>query len=217
MNRAAILDSLSIPSFKHALLVSVAAHALFLVVALRQAGGSSDLPSGVRRLGDPTILEIGLDPQTKKSKTRVHQSQVATAASSSDVVIKKHEEVGSEAPGRFGLRDGTATEGRMGVRNGTAASEKERYLYELRVLLEGRKVYPRISRSMRETGKVLVRFTIRQDGRIEAVQIVKASAYDRLNQAASELVSGLQKYKPFPEGVEAASLSIEVPLEYRLN
>lgn len=191
------------------------------------ARAPSPLPLGVRRLGDSTLIEIGIAGPQASAPKPAPRRKPAEAVTKSDVVVPRAKEVPAppvaarEREGadraRFGVADGVASSGRLGVGNGVDASERERYIYELRVLLEGRKVYPQISRHMKETGKVLVRFLIHRDGRIEKVEVARPSGFDRLNRAAQQLVEGLRQYKPLPEEVHAASLRIEVPIEYVLN
>lgn len=234
MNQAVTIDLPSVTNFNRSLAASLAAHVLVLGTAFWGASGSSDTPLGAKRLGDSSLIEVGLvTPQATTAKLSIAKNrQSVLAVDDHDAVIKKNREIkedkttiarsdreqnGSADPARFGLKEGTIADGRMGVDNGFRASERERYLYELRVLLEGRKIYPKISRHMGEAGKVTIRFIIRQDGGIDLVEVVKASSFARLNQAASDLVSGLKKYKPLPEGVESASMQVEVPIEFVLN
>lgn len=103
-----------------------------------------------------------------------------------------------------------------GVKNdGAQADARDRYLDDLRVLLEGRKTYPKVSRYMNESGLVRVRFVVRRDGRIEGIQIVQPSAFERLNRAAHDLVASLATYEPPPGN--AASVQVELPIEYVLK
>ena len=107
--------------------------------------------------------------------------------------------------------------GEVGVEHGVDASVLERYLYELRVLIAQRKTYPAVSRRLGETGRVVVKFEIDRNGRIEQAGVQTASRYSRLNEAALKLIGQIERYKPIPESHRATRLEVEVPIDYVLN
>lgn len=124
---------------------------------------------------------------------------------------------GQTAGSLAGTSDKGALEGREGVANGTEVSPEQRYLYEIKKLLERRKRYPMLAKKMGQTGKVTMRFTLAQDGSLLASEIVEKAAYETLNQAALDLVKGIHGMKPFPHEIQRTSWSITVPIEYVLN
>lgn len=167
------------------------------------------------------MVEIGENLYSRK------KSEVSGDINSGDVPIhrkkRKKAEISEEfsteekTGARFGVQKGVIAEGPLGVANGKATSEKERYVYELRMLLEGRKTYPRLARQMREEGKVLLHVEILSNGEIRTVQIKEPSSYKRLNEAAVHLVSEIRQYRPIPKTISEASLRIEIPIEYTLK
>lgn len=90
------------------------------------------------------------------------------------------------------------------------------YLYGLRRLIDERKIYPPLSRRMGETGKVLISLEVLKSGAIQGIQLKQGSLFARLDQAALEAVSAVEKYKPLPDSVKSEKLTVEVPIEYSL-
>lgn len=178
-------------------------------------------PLGIHRQGS-TVIEFSVPafskPVAVAPKPAVTKSQddgptiqatpaVATAPATSENTNEQ----------QLGFADGVASQGPLGQADGKANSEKDRYLYELRVLIEQKKIYPQISKRLRETGRVVVRFQVLKDGRIEAVDVKSASSYARLNEAALGLVRSIEKFRPLPQTVSNDQLSLEIPIEYVLN
>ncbi|QDK36801.1 energy transducer TonB [Bdellovibrio sp. NC01] len=184
------------------------------------------IPYGHYKKGDPMLVEIGL---SSPAKTSVQSAKAQPApADKGDVVIpstKKEDKQVSEANsnqdqvarGEIGFKDGTHEGGELGHSKGYQATARERYLFELHVLIEGRKIYPALSKRLRESGKVTVQFTVNKDGAIQDVMVKNPSHFERLNSAASELINGIKRYKPLPAGFEGDQAKLEIPIEYSLN
>lgn len=228
MSRVETLNWQLATNSKKGLATSVVLHAFFaLALFWSSARYQSSNPFGVRRLGDSTVIEIGIAaPKAKTTKKSQAQEIESEFIESSSFVVKKQkekkkaveqQEVQGAEKARFGVKDGALADGRFGDPNGIQASEKEYYLYELRMLLEGRKFYPKLSRYMKESGRVVVRFTVLKDGEVQQVEIAEPSSFERLNKAAEQLVTSLKKFKPLPDEVKTASLRVEVPIEYSLT
>lgn len=91
---------------------------------------------------------------------------------------------------------------------------KQRYLEELRIFFQDHLVYPALSRSMREKAVIEVTFTIFQDGRIENATLYRASSFQRLNQAALDLVRRSKIFKPFPPEMTERYIRLTIPIDY---
>jgi protein TonB len=111
----------------------------------------------------------------------------------------------------------TTISGREGVANGQEVSPEDRYLYELKKLLERKKNYPTMAKKMGHTGTVTMRFTLKPDGTLTETQVLNKSQYDSLNEAAVTLVQSINKLKPFPSEIHKEAWVITVPIEYTLN
>lgn len=107
-------------------------------------------------------------------------------------------------------------QGREGVATGSEVSPEVRYLYELKKLLERKKVYPQMARAMGYAGTVRVEFTLGREGEIQALRVLQG-AHPILDEAAQKLVRSIEKQKPFPQEIARAQWTIEVPIEYSLR
>jgi protein TonB len=87
----------------------------------------------------------------------------------------------------------------------------------VRSLLERKKVYPSQARSRNEQGTAVVRFTISSDGSIGGIGLSRSSGHSTLDQAAQETVNRVGRFPPFPGELQRSSLTVQVPLAYRLN
>ena len=117
------------------------------------------IPYGHYKKGDPMLVEIGLSSPAKTSAQREEKVQSAPAEKG-DIVIpskQKEDKQASEANsnqdqmarGEIGFKDGTHEGGELGHTKGYQATARQRYLFELHVLIEGRKVYPALSKRLR--------------------------------------------------------------------
>ncbi|AHI06602.1 siderophore-mediated iron transport protein [Bdellovibrio bacteriovorus W] len=210
--------------------ISAVLHGAAFVLALALAAPQkSPLPVGVELMyGEATTVSAPSKPQS----LNIQKTQAAPVAAMDDdgvAIEQKKKEKPVPAPvtpqvaeqKTLGNPLGTSTTGaltgREGVANGSEVSPEERYLYELRKLLERRKKYPVMARRMGHTGKVMMRFTLSSDGSLAASEVVEKTPYDSLNNAAVELVKGIDGIKPFPKEITRNAWVITVPIEYSLN
>lgn len=183
-------------------------------------------PFGGYKKGGPVVVEfesvanpVSAIPQNKIAAPVLHDDgDVAIDKKKKTEVLPEQVAVDTAGAKTLGHADGNLTSGPLGEANGNrTASVKERYLYELRVLIEGRKVYPVTSRRLRESGRVLVEFIVQKDGTITSVGIKQGAAFERLNEAAKSLIAGIGKYKPLPAEFTDISARLEIPIEYSLK
>ncbi len=182
------------------------------------------LPVGVElQYGDGGSVQAP-QPESQIKAAKMKAPVVADNSEGPAIKTEKVSEAASE-PVPMGKAAGSlagtsaqgALEGREGVANGIEVSPEQRYLYEIKKLLERRKRYPMLAKKMGQTGKVTMRFTLAQDGSLLTTEIVEKTPYDSLNQAALDLVKGIHGLKPFPQEIQRGSWSITVPIEYVLN
>ncbi|WP_413612509.1 energy transducer TonB [Bdellovibrio sp. HCB-110] len=182
------------------------------------------LPVGVELMyGDG-----GTERAPKVEEVKPVKIKTAVVADDSDAPALKNEKAetveqphqassGKTMGSLAGTSDKGALEGREGVANGIEVSPEQRYLYEIKKLLERRKRYPVMAKKMGQSGKVTMRFTLAADGSLKESEIVEKTPYDSLNKAAHELVKGIDGMKPFPQEIQKTSWVITVPIEYSLN
>lgn len=76
--------------------------------------------------------------------------------------------------------------------------------------------YPAMSRRQGEEGRVLLRVLVSMDGKAESVELEKSSGFDRLDQAALEVVKKWS-FIPAKKGKEVLSAYVLVPVKFSLK
>lgn len=93
---------------------------------------------------------------------------------------------------------------------------EQRYLAEVRRILESKKNYPMAARRLGHQGRVIVRFVVGRDGQILEAKITQGSTSDILNRAARSLIENIGGLKPFPTEIRMAEWAVVVPIEYQM-
>ena len=93
---------------------------------------------------------------------------------------------------------------------------ENKYLLKLKKEIEKNKEYPSIAKRLNQTGKVYLNFTIKQNGEIINVKIAKKTKFKRLNNAALEILSNIQKFDPIPKELNKTQWTITVPIVYKI-
>lgn len=91
------------------------------------------------------------------------------------------------------------------------------YLQRLRSALERTKRYPPMARRFGEEGKAVLQFRIDRDGRLRQAKLIEGSGSERLDQAALQTIERLARFDPLPPQHAGDSLTVSVPLIYRLD
>ena len=76
--------------------------------------------------------------------------------------------------------------------------------------------YPPVSRRTGEEGKVLLKVRVMPDGLPASIEIEKSSTFERLDNAARQVV-GRWRFVPAKRGDEAIEASVIVPIVFRLE
>lgn len=228
-NRALMRTATLSLNLKSSVTLSVMIHAgLFALCVFMGARESTvPLPVGVELMygDDPTASVIASPAKTKVAA----QPQAPVVDDKDGVALDKDKKKPEAAPepqlassGKTlgnpnGNSEKGALEGREGVRNGQEVSAEDRYLFELRKLLERKKRYPAMARKMGQQGRVLVSFTLAQDGSVVKTEVVEKAAFESLNEAAQDLVKSIHGAKPFPEEIHKTTWNITLPIDYSIN
>lgn len=178
----------------------------------------TQLDSGVPKLLDP--VEVVLMTPKGKSKTVTLNSKsqpqpVQKMKTMSSEMLEKALPVDVAAITPAAHSPGSSGD-TLGESSGTEAGASERYLFEIRALLDRRKTYPRFAKKLRQEGRVLVRLQIRRDGKILSAEVIEKAKFDSLNEAAAALVTAIDGWKPFPEEIKKTVWAIDVPIDYSL-
>lgn len=76
--------------------------------------------------------------------------------------------------------------------------------------------YPPISLRLRETGDLLVRVLVNEQGKVDKVEIQKSSGYARLDNAARDAAMKAV-FKPYIDGGRAVTVWVTVPFSFKLD
>lgn len=74
-------------------------------------------------------------------------------------------------------------------------------------------IYPASARRMGESGTVLLRVVVDENGRPESIKVASSSGFERLDRAAIDAVRRW-KFVPARQGDRAVKAAVEVPLEF---
>lgn len=91
------------------------------------------------------------------------------------------------------------------------------YMQRLREKIEGIWKYPAEAAERRLNGEVYIRFTIRKDGRLGAVELVHTSGYKTLDDAAIKALRDADPYWPLPDSWNEDSFTITGRFIYYLS
>lgn len=95
-------------------------------------------------------------------------------------------------------------------------NEAERYLATIRDRIAVQQAYPPASRAFREEGMVMLRLTIDRSGSLTKVEMIEASPFKRLNDAAMRAVLKAAPFGAFPEEVAFQTWKITLPVRFTL-
>lgn len=183
----------------------------------------SPLPIGVELayVDQSTSSSLVASPKSSKRSVPVDVSKPEKTSISQVEEVKKQSSAQDLEHGLETLREGQGhqagqREGQEGVENGSKVSAEERYLFELKKLLERKKIYPSMAKSMGQEGTVLVKFTLDRDGKVKSLEFEKES-HRLLNDATARLIRSIEGLKPFPPEIAKSTWTLSVPVEYSLR
>ncbi|BAK72709.1 energy transducer TonB [Arcobacter sp. L] len=91
------------------------------------------------------------------------------------------------------------------------------YLAKIRMLIEKNKIYPKSAKRLNQMGKVHVCFVVSKNGQIKNVRIVKKSSFEKLDEAAIEILTKISNFEPIPDKLNKNSWEITVPIVYQIT
>jgi len=91
------------------------------------------------------------------------------------------------------------------------------YLAKIRMLIEKNKIYPKSAKRLNQMGKVHVCFVVSKDGQIKNIRIVKKSSFEKLDEAAIEILTKISNFEPIPDKLNKNSWEITVPIVYQIT
>ncbi len=95
---------------------------------------------------------------------------------------------------------------------------EEEYLQHVRLLIQKNKFYPKRAKRFKQTGKVLVAFTINKDGSFCDVRVLEDSRYKLLNSAALDIFQRIAHFEVIPEKLKDKKIwEITIPISYTIT
>ena len=91
------------------------------------------------------------------------------------------------------------------------------YLSQVHELVRRQQTYPPLSKQLKEQGLVKVQLTIAASGSLQKVELLEASPFKRLNDAAMRAVTRAAPFQPFPSEMALAYWKITIPVKFTLN
>lgn len=99
----------------------------------------------------------------------------------------------------------------------TLKAIENKYFQKIQELIEKNKKYPKIAKRLNQSGEIYLNFTIYKNGQIANIKITKSSNFRRLNKAAIEIMSEIEKFDPIPDELNKDIWNITVPIVYKIN
>ena len=99
----------------------------------------------------------------------------------------------------------------------TLKAIENKYFQKIQELIEKNKNYPKIAKRLNQSGEIYLNFTIYKNGQIANIKITKSSNFRRLNKAAIEIMSEIEKFDPIPDELDKDIWNITVPIVYKIN
>lgn len=99
----------------------------------------------------------------------------------------------------------------------TLKAIENKYFQKIQELIEENKKYPKIAKRLNQSGEIYLNFTINKNGQITNIKITKSSNFRRLNKAAVEIMSEIEKFDPIPDELNKDIWNITVPIVYKIN
>lgn len=179
------------------------------------------LEKPLARAGQPVQTSAAAEAvETSPSLTRAAPAEENAGAVPADALHlgdEADQALAALSPGAGGSPgSGSGTEASAGAEGGSPAEEAG-FLAAVQAWLEQHKRYPRRSRLRNETGVVLVRFVLLQDGRVREYEVLESSGYATLDGAAAQLIERAQPMPRIPGPLGRAQLELVVPIAFRLR
>lgn len=96
-------------------------------------------------------------------------------------------------------------------------SIENEYLSKVRAKVERHKIYPKIAKRLKQTGKVEINFDILKDGKVTNVKIAKKSKFEKLDEASIEILTKIGFFEAIPNETNRTIWNITIPIDYQIN
>lgn len=207
----------SLPFF----LIAIALHAAVLLLPLKFVSGELEIPPpgivNVRLVESPSVaipavpeIQPAPPPSSPKRERAVVTARPKLAISPEQATAPAAFSVPVPMP----VAAAPATQGAPSAVQSSPTVVAARF--DAAYLHNPRPSYPPLSRRLGEEGKVLLRVRVSADGQPAAVDLEKSSNFERLDEAARQVVARW-RFVPAKRGDEAIEATVIVPIVFRLD
>jgi protein TonB len=207
----------SLPFF----LIAIALHAAVLLFPLKFASGDLEIPPpGIVnvRLVEPPTVSAPVIPEAQPAQAPSSPKRERTLATARPKLAMAPEQ--ASAPAAFSVPLPTpvavAPATQVAPSAVQAAPSFVGARFDAAYLHNPHPSYPPLSRRLGEEGKVLLRVRVSADGQPAAVDLEKSSNFERLDEAARQVVARW-RFVPAKRGDEAVEATVIVPIVFRLD
>ncbi|MBB1432835.1 energy transducer TonB, partial [Pseudoalteromonas sp. SG43-6] len=145
-----------------------------------------------------------LKPESKPLEKPAQGAEGASLAINAESVVSSNKKVATNTQ---------SSPLNKGAINASFANKKN-YATTLLTWLEKHKEYPRIAKSRRQQGTVIVYFIVGRDGMIVTSRIEQTSGYPALDDEALKMLQRAQPLPAIPNGIAGNNLELVVPVEF---
>ncbi|MGB5792676.1 energy transducer TonB [Poseidonibacter sp.] len=93
---------------------------------------------------------------------------------------------------------------------------KENYISRLREFIDKNKQYPKMSKRLKEEGKVLLSFRVLKSGEFKNIKLLESSGNKRLDKAALNALISSERFEPFLEEINKNYMDFSLPIVFEL-
>ncbi len=188
--------------------------------ATEAAAAPEHAPPPLKPSGRVALPEPRLAPAVAPTAAAAEKTVEAETAAIGQQVAALPDPAGPAAP----QGDATAVPAGAGAGGsvptpsvGAGGPEQEAYLAAVMQWLESHKRYPKSAERRRQQGRALVAFTVTANGQVSGIRLVGGSGYGVLDEEALALLQRASPLPPFPPELGAASLLLELPVDFSLR
>ena len=167
----------------------------------------------------PPDAVVELVEQAQPVRERPAQPPVSAATSEARDEVAGKPAVAPPSSGESDAGQSTMPAAGSGARIETVGNPAahQRYLRKVLDRIARFKRYPREARRDGVVGKVMVRFTVLADGRLQSPHLTGSSGDIRLDQAALDMLSRASPFPPIPRSLAVGKLELSLPVEFSLS
>lgn len=164
---------------------------------------------------DPVDEPVGVAPGARQ--TAVEESESGTP----DGAIGGRGSGKSDSAARADVSDADKGQAARGGRGGDGGPDQDKlaraYGMTLFQVANSHKKYPRMARQARIEGKVWVKLTVDQRGKIVAVELARTSGHDILDRAAVDMIRRIEQFPPAPKGARWSRKTFKLPIKFEMG